>query len=183
MVENAFQEIRDEKAKNGARLLESIVPVVKEAVEEVRRIQKNLRPPILDHLGILPTITWFCREFKKTYPGIRIKKEIDIQEDDVPDSLKIIIFRILQEAFNNIAKHSQTKLVRLSLKDSDGKIDFSINDDGAGFDVDNVLSGKQSERGLGLISMKERAAFSGGSLSIESYKGLGTTVRASWPIS
>ena len=183
LVENAFQEIRDEKAENGARLLEPIVHVIKEAVEEVRRIQKNLRPPILDDLGILPTITWFSREFETTYPGIRIKKEIDIREDDVPNSLKIIIFRILQEALNNIAKHSQAKLVRLSLKGSDGKIDLTVKDNGVGFDLERVLTEERSKRGIGLASMKERTELSGGSFWIESQKGDGTRICATWSLS
>ena len=162
--------------------MEPIVPVVQEAVEEARRIQKNLRPPLLDDLGILPTITWFCREFETIYPEIRIEQEINIQEDDVPDYLKIIIFRILQEALNNIAKHSQAKLVHLLFKGSGGNIDLTINDDGAGFDPNQVPSGEILERGFGLASMRERATLSGGSLLIESQKGEGTTIRASWSI-
>jgi len=183
MVENVLQGVGKEETAKRAESIEPIVAVVQEAIEEARRIQRNLRPPILDDLGIMPTITWFCREFEKTYPVIRIEGQIDIEEDDVPDSLKIIIFRVLQEAFNNIAKYSQAKLVRLSLKGSDGKIDLAINDDGVGFDVDHVFSGGKFNTGLGLTSMRERAALSGGSFLIESQKGVGTTVRASWPIS
>jgi PAS domain S-box-containing protein len=182
MVENALQGVGEEGIAKGAESLKPIVTVVQEAIEEARRIQRNLRPPILDDLGILPTITWFCREFEKAYPAIRIEGQIDIEEDDVPDSLKIIIFRVLQESFNNIAKYSQAELVRLSLKGSDGKIDLAIHDDGVGFDVDNVLSGGKLNTGLGLTSMRERAALSGGSLVIESQKGAGTAVKASWPM-
>jgi signal transduction histidine kinase len=116
------------------------------------------------------------------YPDIGIEKQIEIQENDVPDSLKIVIFRILQESLNNIAKHSQATLVRLSLKETDGNIELTIDDNGAGFDMDHVLSGDLSERGLGLASMKERAELPGGSFSLVSQKGAGTTVRASWPI-
>jgi PAS domain S-box-containing protein len=182
MVENVLHGVVEEENAKGAESLESIVTVVQEAIEEARRIQRNLRPPILDDLGILPTISWFCREFEKTYPAIRIEGQIDIEEDDVPDSLKIIIFRVMQEAFHNIAKYSRAKLVRLSLKGSDDKIDLGINDDGIGFDVDHVFGNGKWNTGLGLTSMRERAALSGGSLVIESEKGVGTTVRASWPM-
>ena len=181
-IEDVFQKISDEKDLNVAELLKPIVPVVKEAVEEVRRIQKNLRPPILDDLGILPTITWFCREFEAIYSEISIEKEIDIQEDEVPDPLKIIIFRILQEAFNNTAKHSRANLVRLSLTRSDNTIDLAVHDDGIGFDVDYLLLGKDLQRGIGLSGMRERASLSGGSLSIESKPGAGTSIRVSWPL-
>jgi signal transduction histidine kinase len=155
-------------------------PTVQDAVEEVRRISRNLRPSILDDLGILATISWFCREFEKIYPGIHIEKQIEVPEKDVPDSCKIVIYRVLQEALNNIAKHSQADLVRLSIKGLEGKIELTIADNGAGFDMENVLSGERSERGLGIASMKERAQLSGGSLSIESLRGTGTTVCASW---
>ena len=98
------------------------------------------------------------------------------------DSLKIVIFRILQEALNNIAKHSQANRVRFFLKETDGKIEMAIHDNGTGFDIDQVLSSELSERGLGLASMKERAELPRGSFSLESQKGTGTTLRASWPI-
>jgi signal transduction histidine kinase len=95
--------------------------------------------------------------------------------------LKTVIYRLLQEALNNMAKHSQADLVRLSLDVSDGCIELTVKDNGVGFDVEEVLSSSQSRRGLGLASMKERTNLSGGSFSIKSRKGEGTTVQASWP--
>ncbi len=97
--------------------------------------------------------------------------------------MKVIIFRILQEAFNNIARHSQASLVRLTLKTRDSRIDLTIDDNGAGFDVEKVFNRRQLETGIGIASMKERSELSKGAFSIESRKEAGTTVRASWPIS
>jgi len=77
----------------------------------VRRIHAELRPSLLDDLGLITTITWFCREFEEHYSGIQIKTAIDIEEADVFESLKIVIFRILQEALNNVAKHSKAETV------------------------------------------------------------------------
>ncbi len=85
-------------------------------MEEARRIYTGLRPSMLDDLGIIATIGWFCREFQKTYAGICIEQEIDIDEEDIPEPLKIVIFRIVQEALNNIARHSKAELVSLSLE-------------------------------------------------------------------
>ena len=135
---------------------------------------------MLDDLGLLPTIEAACREFESIHSEIHVEKQIDIREDDLPDSLKIVIYRLLQEALNNIAKHSQADLVRLSLKETDGKIELAIYDNGRGFDLGHVLSVEESKRGLGLTGMKERTELSEGSFSIESSKGAGTTVRASW---
>ena len=99
----------------------------------------------------------------------------------MPDSLKIVIYRVLQESLNNIAKHSQATLVCFSLKATNGKIELAIDDNGVGFDVEQVLSGEESRRGIGLAGMKERTELSGGFFSVESHAGAGTTVRASWP--
>jgi PAS domain S-box-containing protein len=179
-VEAALNRMGQEDPAQLVKSLETVVPVAQEAVEEVRRISRNLRPSILDELGILATISWLCREVETIYSGIRIEKQIDIQEHNMPDSLKIVIYRVLQESFNNIAKHSQATLVHLSLKGVDGEVKLAIDDNGVGFDVEQVLSGEQSKRGIGLAGMKERTELSGGSFSVESQKGAGTTVRASW---
>ena len=121
------------------------------------------------------------QDFEATHPGIGIKKQIDIQDHDLPEPLKITIFRVTQEALNNIAKHSQANLVRLSLRRIAGnKIEFTITDDGIGFDLNHISSGVQFGRGLGLDNMRERTELSNGSFTIESNLGAGTTVRAIW---
>jgi signal transduction histidine kinase len=95
----------------------------------------------------------------------------------VPDPLKAVIYRILQEAMNNVAKHSKANLVSTSLRrKKDGRIELVIEDNGTGFNMESV------KKGLGLGSMRERAELSGGSFDIESVKGKGTVIRASWPI-
>jgi signal transduction histidine kinase len=91
------------------------MPMIKQSMDEVRRIGMNLRPSILDDLGLLATFEWFIREYQRTYPGIRIKKQTEIEETQVPDPHKAVIYRILQEAMNNIAKHSKANLVNISL--------------------------------------------------------------------
>lgn len=182
----AFLKISVENAmRNGVtraciESLKTVLPMVQNAIEEVRRIQTSLRPAMLDELGILATIGWFCREFEKLYPGIRIDRELDLQEDDVPEPLKIVIYRVAQEALNNVARHSKADLVRLSLKKIEDKIRLAIGDNGQGIDLD--LKDKDPyRRGMGLINMEERVELSGGSFAIESRRGVGTIVRASWP--
>jgi signal transduction histidine kinase len=181
-VEGFLQEIGNSRMKMKGKSLEAIIPMVQESVREIRRIQTDLRPSILDDLGILSTITWFCREFQTTYSHIRIEKEIDVQEENVPDSLKMIIYRIMQEALNNISKHGRADLVHLAFRKTGGGLELSIQDNGQGFDLAEVLSGEGSRHGLGLSSMRERAEHSGGSLLIETAKGKGTLIRAVWAI-
>ncbi len=177
-VENILQEVGESRVKP----LEDLIPIIQESIEEARRIQMDLRPSILDDLGILATLSWFCREFEKIYSTIRIEKLVQIQENEVSTQLKTVIFRIMQEALNNVAKHSKANFILLSLRKTDGTIELTIQDNGQGFDLNEVLSIESSRRGLGLTSMRERAELSGGSFVIESVRGKGTIVRATWPL-
>lgn len=181
-VESALVQMDTHNPNRASKLLKSVVPLAQGAVEDVRRISRNLRPSILDDFGILATISWLCNEFKTIYPHISIEEQINIKDSDVPDPLKIIVFRILQEALNNVVRHSQAKHVQISLKRSKGKIELKIHDDGVGFDVEQILSGNHIMEGLGLGSMRERAELSEGRLSIESKRGAGTTIRSLWSV-
>jgi signal transduction histidine kinase len=181
-VENTLKQVDDNNPNACAEALSTAIPLVQESIEEVRKIAMDLRPSILDDLGILATISWFCREFQTIYSGIRIQQQLDIQEDDVPDPLKITIYRILQEAFNNVTKHSEADLVRLSLRKTDATIALAVEDNGLGFNPEDVFSVESSSRGIGLASMRERTELSGGSFSIESTEGKGTIIRALWPL-
>ncbi len=178
-VESVAKEMGDGNPQ-ARDVLESVIPILQGTIEEARRIQMSLRPSMLDDLGILATVNWFCRQFQETYSNIRIKREIDIQEDEIPKFLKIAIYRVLQEALNNIAKHSKALTVVLSLRKAEQKIQLVIRDSGHGFNLEEAYSRKGTTKGLGLDSMRERIELSGGSFSIESSKGAGTVIRATW---
>jgi signal transduction histidine kinase len=180
-VEDAILKVGDAHPKTRAAL-ENILPVLQDTIQEARRIQMALRPAILDDLGIVTTIGWLCRQFESTYSHIRINQEIDIEESDVPDSLKIVLFRVLQEAMNNIGKHSKATRVSVSFRKLSGAIELGIQDEGQGFDPEKAGSRPGATRGLGLDSMRERTKLSGGTFSIESKEGTGTVIRATWPI-
>ena len=180
-VESFVQTIRNSGIQTETKPLEAVIPVIQESVREIRRIQMNLRPAILDDLGILATISWFCREYETTHSNIQIEKEIDIQEHEIPEPLKMAIYRIMQEGMTNITKHSGASFVLLSCRKRDSRIELVVQDNGRGFDLQEAHSSEDSRRGLGLVSMRERAEHSGGSFSIESAKGGGTVLRAVWP--
>jgi PAS domain S-box-containing protein len=180
-VEGTLQQMAKARSKS-KEALESIIPVIQQSVEEVRRIQMDLRPSTLDDLGILATLEWFCREYQKIYSHLHIEKEISIKEDEVSTPIKTVIYRVVQEALNNIAKHSKADLIHLSLGKGEDKIQLVIQDNGQGFDLEEILSPDRSRRGLGLTSMRERTELSRGTFEIETNKGKGTTIRASWPI-
>ncbi len=161
--------------------INSVLPVIQEGIEECRRMQQHLRPSILDDLGLLAALSWFCRRYQTIYTGIKVEVEQTLEERDIPDSLKIVIFRVMQEGMNNVAKHSKADLVHLSLRKVDGRIEVVLDDNGQGFNLKKVLGSDSTKRGLGLTSMRERTELSGGSFAVESVEGKGTTVRASWP--
>ncbi|MBI4496170.1 MAG: PAS domain S-box protein [Deltaproteobacteria bacterium] len=179
-VEDVLREI-GETANPANESLTTLIPVIQDGVEECRRIQMDLRPPMLDDLGLLPTLSWLCRRFRTIYPGIQVGLEMTLEESGIPPPLKIVIYRVIQEGMNNIAKHSKADLVRLSLRKLDGRVEVVLEDNGQGFDLGKVLGAESTRRGFGLTSMKERIELSGGSFDLQSIAGKGTMIRASWP--
>jgi PAS domain S-box-containing protein len=179
-LENIISKMEKGSSESGLTSLKESIPVIQATIEEVRRISMDLRPSILDDLGILATISWFCREFQCVYTAIKINTTITIEEVDVPEHVKIIIFRIIQEALNNTAKHSRADTVDISLTKGDSGIELSISDNGIGFDVQEIALREDSSRGMGLASMEERTDLSRGCFSIDSVKGIGTLIMCTW---
>ena len=164
------------------RQLQSAVPMIQGIVEEVRRISMGLRPSTIDDLGLVATISWHCREFQASYPGIRVETRIEVTEEDIPMPLKIVAYRILQEALNNVAKHSEAQRVAVALRLADGSLELTVRDSGRGFDANTESGAADPVETFGLRSMRERALLSGGGLSLESSPGAGTLVRAAWSV-
>jgi PAS domain S-box-containing protein len=180
-VEDVLQQVRRGGTDEAFQLLDPVIPLIRKAIEEIRRISMDLRPATLDNLGILATVSWLCREFQGTYRGIRIVKNLTVKEQEVPESLKVVIYRILQEALNNVAKHSGADLVRIHLRKRAGRIELSVRDNGKGFEPARAFSRQVEKAGYGLVSMRERTELSSGSFLLEPNEGNGTRIRASWP--
>jgi len=164
-----------------AATLERLAPTVKSALVELRRISMNLRPSTLDDLGILATLSWYFREFEEACPNMKLEREISVVEADVPQLLKISIFRIVQEATNNALKHARADRIKVCLGGAGGSLELSIEDNGQGFDPAAAASRRDFSHGLGLQSMKERAELSGGDYEFKSAPGQGTRIRVRWP--
>ncbi len=162
--------------------LEQFVPILQRAIEETRSIYMGLRPSMLDSAGLLSTLEWLRRECMKLYPGHHIEFETGVAEEEIPESLKANIFRIAQEALNNIAKHSKAEWVDVSLSRNGGEIELVVSDDGVGMNLDHILLQASTAGSLGLTNMRERTELTGGRFSIDATPGVGTTIRACWPI-
>jgi signal transduction histidine kinase len=164
------------------RKAKQLTPVIRDTIARVRSMQGDLWPSVLDDIGIVATLEWYGREFGTNHPGLGIEKNVSLAEEEIPPSAKIVIYRVMQEALSNVVKHSQASRVSLSLNKSDHRLEFVIKDDGIGFDPEEAIVKRSPLGGLGLRSMKERTEFSGGLFEVESAKGKGTIVRASWPL-
>jgi len=160
--------LRDEGNDSAAfDRLGQFVPILQRSIEETRNIYMGLRPPMLDNMGLLATLEWLRRENMRLYPDHHIELEVGIAEEKIPESLKASIFRVAQEALNNIAKHSKAEWVDISLSKNGSGIELIVSDDGVGMDLDLTLRTSPA-KSLGLTSMRERAELTGGSFSIES---------------
>lgn len=179
-VERAEFALGEGLVEESTKDLKAIVTMIRNAMVEVRRISMDLRPSILDDLGVVATVAWFCRSYSDTWSGIRVELEVAVAERDVPEELKTAIYRVLQEGMNNVAVHAAANLIRVRLAGSVDGIELVIEDNGSGFDVEQTLvdAGRQ---GLGLASMRERVRMCGGRLWIQSTRRIGTVVRAVWP--
>jgi len=180
-MENALGRWAPQPHDQDVKLIKSIIPRMQTAIDEVRRISMDLRPSTLDDLGIIPTIAWFCREFRSIYSNIRLDAHIDVAENDVSVPLKTVVFRIMQEALNNIVKHAKAEYALVHLQKIDSAIELLVQDDGVGFDINSLAHRKRSDKGFGIVGMRERAEFSGGTFFIMSNNKTGTLIRTSWP--
>lgn len=179
-AEAAVEELREDRHAATRKSLELIVDVVRKSFSEFRRIELDLQPPDLTESGIGRAVSRLCEEFEHTYPDIQFEKTVSLGESEYPDVLKIAIYRIIQAALTNVVMHGHADTVRISLTSSDSGLELVVQDNGKGFRVEDMLSRTKSKRGLGLGSMNERARLSGGTFSVESEIGVGTTVRAVW---
>jgi signal transduction histidine kinase len=154
---------------------------VKSALDDLHRISMNLRPASMDQLGIVATLSWFCREIELACPNMKLERDISVAEVDVPEPLKIAIFRIVQEAAGNILKHAVADRMKLSLTSTDGLLHLCVEDNGRGIDPGVAVNHSDVEHRNGLQSMRERAELSGGSYEFQSGSGQGTRISVWWP--
>ena len=156
--------------------LESMVGLLSNTIMDVQRIASVLRPQILDDLGLVPAIEWYCEEFENRS---RIKCSMDLCEINSPDPrISLTFFRILQETLTNVIRHSKASEVDVILKKSEKGISLSIKDNGIGIPKNKI----KSKHSLGLLSMNERVKQMGGKINILSGKGTGTKLTTFIPV-
>ncbi|MGH8580304.1 MAG: sensor histidine kinase [Gammaproteobacteria bacterium] len=182
-LENELRKLTHSRPRGGeVHALEAVTQGIQEAIGELRQIAMGLRPAMLEDLGILSTLDWFCRTYHSTHPQINVAKRYALEERDIPPELKVAIYRIVQEAFNNVAKHARADEVTLELEKTKTTILLLIKDNGRGFDVPERGNPAIREGvGFGLTSMRQRAASLGGAFKLSSASS-GTSVEVYWPL-
>lgn len=148
------------------------------ALEHLRRIAMELRPAILDDLGLVEALRWQAEEFQKQ-TGVPITLRVQGRIERLPRQVELVLYRVAQEALTNIARHARATRVEVTLNCSTEHLELFIADDGVGFDPEAVR--RSRARSLGLIGMAERLALIGGTLEIDSAPGKGTRIRARVP--
>jgi signal transduction histidine kinase len=173
LLEGRIQFLENGKTINAGDL-RRVADILGGTMKEARRLMNNLHPSMLDELGLIATIGWLGLEYQNSYPHISVQKEMTVSEEEIAEGVKVVIYRVLQEALHNFARHGKGDRVEISLSKADGILTLVIRDNGQGFDVGAV------KMGFGLESMRERVEISGGEFQLESAIGQGTTIRATW---
>jgi signal transduction histidine kinase len=152
--------------------------VATDLLSRTRELTLRLRPLILDDLGLQPAIEWHLKLFERQ-TGIVVESEFSLPSERLPGELETTIFRIVQEALTNVARHSGGRAAHVMITSEDRQIIVEIADRGSGFDPEAMRAKRDS---LGLVGLTERARLAGGSLEIISLPGRGTRVRAAFPM-
>ena len=181
IVGGALDALRASDNPGTEQLLLHASDQARQAIDEVRRIAMDLRPATLDSLGIIGTLSWFCREFRTLHADIAVVTDIDVSETGLPAALTTAIYRVVQEACHNVVRHAHASEIRLTLHQRPGMIVLRVEDNGRGLRSDD--SGARRSQGMGLRSMRDRVEFSGGTFCLASKPRAGTSVVAVWPLS
>ena len=164
------------------KMLLTVIDMVRNVADQLDSIRLTLRPSMLDDLGVIESLDWYCGEFSEIHQHINVQTDVYASEANVPPHLKIVIFRVIQEALTNVAKYSEASEVRISLVSEATTLRLAVIDNGRGFDPVQIRKGyeKKIGRGFGLVSMRERVENTEGRFDIVSGTGKGTSISAVW---
>jgi signal transduction histidine kinase len=155
----------------------SILELVGETIQSVRRISTELRPGILDDLGLVAALEWAAEEFQAR-TGTRCRLDLPGEDIEVDQERATAMFRIFQETMTNVARHANASEVGIRLAKENGDLTLEVHDNGRGIDEEQLAGG----RSLGILGMRERAALLGGELGIIGTPEKGTTIKVRIPV-
>ena len=185
-IERALSTLsRKDRRDDAEAALKEVIALVKGMARQMRRIQNDLCPARLD-AGLSESLEWFCGDFRLANPGIRLRTHILVPEADIPAPLRIVLFRIVQEALANIARHSGASHAHIVIDAPRDGLRIRVSDNGTGLPggvppVPPVPPPGGESGGRGIGNMRERVALSGGTFQITGRPGRGTRLEAYWP--
>jgi signal transduction histidine kinase len=179
-IETGVAQVTGQNPDLDLGIFDEAVDEIKNLVDEVRRISSNLSPSMLEDFGIHVALEWLCKEFKVQNKELSVDSEVRVDEGDTPESIRIAIYRVVQEALNNIGKHASATKVEISLKSAAGGIRLVVSDNGIGFDSQQARRGYDGQSGLGFISMRERVEATDGKFTMQSAPDNGVEITAVW---
>jgi signal transduction histidine kinase len=171
----SLRRLQDAPREQFDARMEQTKSLLDRTLQAVRDIAMGLRPSMLDDLGLGPALEWQGRDFSRRY-DIPVTVKVDAALDNLPDHYRTNIFRIVQEALTNCARHAKAASVQISLAERDGAVRLTIADDGVGMNLETPR-----KRGLGLMGIQERVRKLGGQLSIQSSEMQGTLLSVEIP--
>jgi PAS domain S-box-containing protein len=174
------EDLKDCGTATHRRLTDTIL-VVEQMLKQVREMALDLRPSMLDDLGLVPTLSWHTRRFAER-TGVKVSLDHSGMEVRLPSQTETTLYRTVQEALTNISKHAQATNVGVHLERVNSTVRAIVEDDGRGFDPHAVQARHTTERGVGLVGMRERVVGAGGSLTVNSAPGRGTRLTLTLPL-
>jgi len=168
-----------EKASRGEVM--KLSEMLGQTVEEVQRIARNLRPSVLDELGLVPALRTTCTEFADR-TNVSLKLACKPLTARLPANTELALYRILQKALENVEKHARARHVTVHLTKQGDIVQLTIKDDGIGFDLDQPPARRKEKSDFGLLRMRERATYVGGALIVKSAPRAGTEIVARIPL-
>jgi two-component system sensor histidine kinase UhpB len=176
-----FADLRKNTSAESKHQLEDARKLAEQSLAEVRELSRLLRPRMLDDLGLVPTLQWLARTFTKR-TGIKVILQTNGSQPEVDSEIETMLFRITQEALNNVAKHSGSKVARVKLDCLRSSIRLSVEDKGKGFNTADTAKVKDQEFGSGLSGIRDRVTLWTGKFTVESVAGRGTSLHVEIPI-
>ncbi len=167
--------------ENTKQRIADTIDLVDRMVERIRDLSLNLRPPLIDELGLVAALSGYL-EAQSERSGIEIELKEGTVERGLPPEIEITAFRVVQEAVTNIIRHARADRATVIVRQKDGRLDLIVSDEGRGFNVGDTMERATAGKALGLLGMQERVSMLGGQVAIESTPGKGTTIRASMPV-
>jgi signal transduction histidine kinase len=167
-------------AKIEERLAEARL-LADQTLEQIRELSLNLRPPMLDDLGLVPTLRWYIKRYARRVE-LKANFEVFAIDQRLPPEVETALYRVVQEALTNVARHAQASEVSLRLERKRATVFASIEDNGQGFDVARVVHRVAAENGTGLLGMRERVTLLGGTFNVRSNSGQGTRISIDIPL-